>query len=84
MERTFVAIKPDGVKRGFIGEIIKRGSLQTFETYFVICVIYFILTFTITRILRFIEKKLDGNDNYVICGSQSDPNAEIRIRGNNQ
>lgn len=24
MERTFVAIKPDGVKRGLIGEIIKR------------------------------------------------------------
>ena len=23
-ERTFVAIKPDGVKRGFIGEIISR------------------------------------------------------------
>lgn len=24
MERTFIAIKPDGVKRGFIGEIITR------------------------------------------------------------
>lgn len=23
-ERTFVAIKPDGVKRGFVGEIISR------------------------------------------------------------
>ena len=65
-----------------IGEIIKRGSLQTFETYLVICVIYFILTFTITRILRFIEKKLEGNGNYTICGSQSDPQAEIKIRGN--
>ena len=24
MERTFVAIKPDGVQRGLIGEIVKR------------------------------------------------------------
>ena len=62
-----------------VAGIIKRQNFLTFETYLVVCVIYFILTFSITRILRLIEKKLQGADSYVICGSQSDPNAEIRV-----
>ncbi len=62
-----------------VAGIIKRQNFLTFETYLVVCVIYFILTFTITRILRLLEKKLQGADSYVICGSQSDPNAEIRV-----
>ena len=70
------------VKLYKIGDIIIRGNLMMFETYLIICVIYFILTFTITRLLRLIEKKLEGKGNYTICGSQSDPNAEIKIRSN--
>ncbi|MBR3864034.1 MAG: amino acid ABC transporter permease [Clostridia bacterium] len=66
-----------------IGDIIIKGNFWMFETYLVICVIYFILTFTITRILRLIEKKLAGNENYVICGSQSNPDAEIKVGGTN-
>ena len=31
MERTFVAIKPDGVKRGFIGEIINRFEKKGYK-----------------------------------------------------
>ena len=30
-ERTFVAIKPDGVKRGFIGEIIARFEKRGYK-----------------------------------------------------
>lgn len=64
----------------YFAGIIKRQSFQTFQTYFVVCVIYFILTFSVTRILRLIERKLDGTESFVICGSQSDPNAEIRVK----
>ena len=64
----------------YFAGIIKRQSFQTFQTYFVICVIYFILTFSVTRILRLIEKRLQISDSFVICGSQSDPNAEIRVK----
>lgn len=57
------------------------GTYAKFVPAYVICaVIYFILTFTITRILRLIEKKLSGSDSYTICGSQSDPNAEIHVK----
>ena len=64
----------------YFAGIIKRQSFETFQTYLVVCVLYFILTFTVTRLLRFVERKLDGNDSYVIFGSQSDSTAEIRIK----
>ena len=63
----------------YFAGIIKRQSFETFQTYLVICVIYFILTFTITRLLRWVERKLDGDNSYVIFGSQSDSAAEIHI-----
>jgi putative lysine transport system permease protein len=58
---------------------IQTMTWQIFETYLVICVIYFIMTFSITRLLRLCEKKLSGKDSYTICGSQSDPDAEIHV-----
>ncbi|HCG68147.1 MAG: amino acid ABC transporter permease [Eubacteriales bacterium] len=63
----------------YFAGVIKRQNFQTFQTYFVVCVIYFILTFTVSSILRFIEKKLDGKENYTIFGSQSNPDAEIHV-----
>ena len=63
----------------YFAGIIKRQNFQTFQTYLVVCILYFILTFTVTRLLRWVERKLDGNDSYVIFGSQSDSAAEIRI-----
>ena len=63
----------------YFAGVIKRQNFQTFQTYLVVCVIYFILTFSVTRLLRFIEKKLDGKDNYTIFGSQTDMSAEIHV-----
>lgn len=64
----------------YMAGMIKRVNYKTFQTYTVVCVIYFILTFTITRLLRFLEKKLDGDNSYTICGSGSDSQAEIHIK----
>ena len=64
----------------YFAGIIKRQNFQTFQTYLVVCVLYFILTFTVTRLLRYIEKRMDGKENYTVFGSQSDPNAEIHIK----
>ena len=63
----------------YFAGIIKRQNFQTFQTYLVVCILYFILTFTVTRLLRWVERKLDGNENYTIFGSQTDVNAEIHI-----
>ena len=64
----------------YFAGIIKRQSFEKNQTYLRVWVLYFILTFTVTRLLRFVERKLDGNDSYVIFGSQSDSAAEIRIK----
>ncbi len=64
----------------YFAGIIKRQSFETFQTYLVVCVLYFILTFTITRLLRLVEKKLEGKDNYTVFGSQSNSAAEIHIK----
>ena len=64
----------------YMAGVIKAISFQTFQTYAVVCVLYFAMTFSVTRILRVIEKKLNGKENYTICGSQSDPSAEIHIK----
>lgn len=53
---------------------ISKMTWSIFETYVVACVIYFILTFTITRILKLIEKKIDGPSSYVINHSSAMPN----------
>jgi putative lysine transport system permease protein len=45
---------------------IAGNNFRYFESFFVACVIYFVLTFTVTIILRLIEKKLDGPDNYTM------------------
>ena len=64
----------------YFAGINKRQSFETFQTYLVVCALYFILTFTVTRLLRLAERRLDGDDSYVIFGSQSDSAAEIHIK----
>ena len=55
----------------FYAGVIRKFNLKIFQTYFIVCVIYFILTFSISRILRLIEKKMDGKKNYTVQGSQN-------------
>jgi len=45
-------------------------NFKYFETFFVACVIYFVMTFTVTRILRYIERKIDGPENYIMYANQ--------------
>ena len=57
------------------------GTYFQFVPAYLICTaIYFVLTFTVTRLLRLLEKKMDGKKNYTVFGSQSDFEAEIHVR----
>ncbi|NLJ98807.1 MAG: amino acid ABC transporter permease [Tissierellia bacterium] len=49
---------------------ISGNNFRYFESFFVACVLYFIMTFTVTRILRYIERKLDGPENYIMYANQ--------------
>ena len=66
----------------YFAGIIKRQNFQTFQTYLVVCILYFILTFTVTRLLRWVERKLDGNENYTIFAHRrtSTPRSTSRRR----
>ena len=50
-----------------------------FQAFTICAAVYFVLTFTVTRILRMIERKMDGSGSYTIYGSQGDFKAEIHI-----
>ena len=63
----------------FQSKTIAANNYRYFEVFFVTCVLYFVMTFTITRILRLIERRLDGKDTYTIHGSQTVPEGEIKV-----
>ncbi|MDK2807518.1 MAG: putative lysine transport system substrate-binding protein lysX2 [Clostridiales bacterium] len=48
---------------------VAGNNFRYFESFFVACVIYFIMTFTVTRILRYMERRLDGPENYSMNGN---------------
>lgn len=48
----------------FVGKGVAGVYYLTFETYFIVCFMYLIMTVTSARILRFVEKRMDGTDSY--------------------
>ena len=64
----------------FMSKSAAGTYLRYFEVFFITACIYLILTFTVTRLLRLLERKMDGKTNYIIYGSQSDSKASIVIR----
>lgn len=57
----------------FTGNTVATQNYQYFPTFTIIAVIYFVLTFTITRILRYIERRLDS-DTYTTGANQMQVN----------
>lgn len=58
----------------FIGKSIAGTTVKNFQTYIIIAVIYFILTFTITRILGMVEKKMFDKKSFVMESSTGGAN----------
>lgn len=63
----------------FMSKSAAGNNFRYFEVFLITCILYFIMTFTVTRILRAIEHKLDGPKSYRIHGSQTTPEAEIKV-----
>lgn len=53
----------------FSGNTVATQTYQYFQTFTIIAIIYFILTFTVTRILRYIERRFDA-DTYTTGANQ--------------
>ncbi|SDM75413.1 amino acid ABC transporter permease [Acetanaerobacterium elongatum] len=65
----------------FQGKTVAGITFQYFPAYLIICIMYFIMTFTVTRILKAVEKRMDGSDSYTIHGSQTTPEQEFKVKG---
>ena len=61
----------------FMSKSAAGTYMRYFEVFFITCVIYFVLTFSVTRLLLFVEKKIDGPDSFIIHGSQTTPESVI-------
>lgn len=68
----------------FMTMTVQGINLRSYETYLIAAVIYLILTFTISRILRLIERKMDGSDTYTIHGGGTMPQNSVRIKKNKE
>jgi putative lysine transport system permease protein len=49
---------------------VAGNNFRYFESFAVACVLYFIMTFSVTRILRFLERLMDGPENFNLSGNQ--------------
>lgn len=49
---------------------VASANFMYFETFFVACVLYFVMTFSVTRVLRYWERRLDGPENYILYANQ--------------
>lgn len=65
----------------FISKSAAGTYYKYFEVFFITSVIYFVMTFATTRLLRLLENKMDGPENYTIHGSQTVPEGEIKLKG---
>ena len=55
----------------FVMSVTVKMTYKNFPVYFIGAVIYFILTFLMTRIIKLIEKKLIGKKNYSLYTSDA-------------
>lgn len=49
---------------------VAGNNFRFFESFFVACILYLAMTYSVTRILRFVERKIDGSENFVMIGNQ--------------
>lgn len=50
----------------YFAGVIKRQNFQTFQTYLVVCILYLIMTYSITHLLKKLERRLDVKHSYEV------------------
>ncbi|KON83220.1 amino acid ABC transporter substrate-binding protein [Rossellomorea marisflavi] len=55
----------------FLTKSVAGNNFRYFESFFVACMIYFVMTFAVTKILRHFEKKLDGPESYTMVDAKA-------------
>ncbi len=65
----------------FTSKSAAGNNFRYFEVFFVTCILYFVMTFSVTRILRLLEKRMAGSSTFTIHGSHTTFETELKIRG---
>lgn len=57
----------------FVARSVAGSTYRTFQTFLITSLIYFVMTFVSTRLLRFLESRMDGHPSYRVHQSSSMP-----------
>lgn len=64
---------------------VAGNNFRYFEAFLIACIIYLIMTFTVTRILRYIERRMDGPEGYTMNQMQvATPEDVMRLHQQNK
>lgn len=58
---------------------IATQNFMYFQVFLITCIIYFIMTFTVTRLLLLLERWMEGSKTYTIVGSFSHPKSVLKV-----
>ncbi len=62
----------------FMTKSVKGALARTYEVFLISGAIYLVLTLSVTAILRYFERKLDGPDSYTVFGSSTMPDSSFK------
>lgn len=65
----------------FTTNTIAGQNYRYFETFFVTAVIYYVLTFIVTQLLKLLERYLQGDTSYVLIGGNQEQVASPKVSG---
>ncbi len=68
----------------FASKSIAGNNFKYFEVYLVTCIIYLICTYSVTQLLRFAERRIEGRGTYTIHGSTTRTDSEFEIKPGRQ
>lgn len=69
----------------FQTKTVAGNNFRYFEAFLIACIIYFVMTFSVTRILRYIERRLDGPETYTLNQMQvATPEDMLRLQQQNK
>lgn len=64
----------------FTGTSAAGVYYKYFQTFFIVSVIYLIMTFTCSRLLRWIERKIDGNSYYTLVPNGQTADSMVSVK----
>ncbi|MBP2242065.1 putative lysine transport system permease protein [Cytobacillus eiseniae] len=63
----------------FQTKTVAGNNYRYFEAFFIVSIIYFVMTYAVTLILRYFERKLDGPDNYSMVGHKQNNETQVDL-----